>query len=117
MHFVGLVNVATDAGGLGKLGPSNWPGWRTTLSGRSASTPIVFFAHIPLMDGVSGMGLGHRRQCQALSYVKRFGSVTVLNGHIHQMMQKVEGNVIVPHRDVDRIPAARSRHRAIAGSV
>jgi Icc protein len=25
--------------------------------------------------------------------VKRFGSVTVLNGHIHQIMQKVEGNV------------------------
>ena len=25
--------------------------------------------------------------------MKRFGSVSVLNGHIHQVMQKVEGNV------------------------
>jgi hypothetical protein len=28
-----------------------------------------------------------------LGYLKKFGSVTVLNGHIHQTMQKVEGNV------------------------
>lgn len=39
------------------------------------------------------MGLGHRRQHQALAYLKRFGSVTVLNGHIHQILQKVEGNI------------------------
>jgi len=25
--------------------------------------------------------------------LKRFGSVTVLNGHIHQVIQKVEGNL------------------------
>jgi Icc protein len=30
---------------------------------------------------------------QALSYLKRFGSVSVLNGHIHQVMQKIEGHV------------------------
>ncbi|HZP59079.1 MAG TPA: hypothetical protein VFB27_02060, partial [Opitutaceae bacterium] len=30
---------------------------------------------------------------KALRQLKRFGSVTVLNGHIHQALQKVEGNV------------------------
>ena len=30
---------------------------------------------------------------KALGYLKGFGSVTVLNGHIHQVVQKVEGTV------------------------
>ena len=63
------------------------------LKGRSASTPIVLFAHIPLWTIYPDWGWGTDDSEQALSYVKRFGSVTVLNGHIHQIMQKVEGKV------------------------
>jgi 3',5'-cyclic AMP phosphodiesterase CpdA len=63
------------------------------LSGRSASTPIVLFAHIPLWMVYPEWGWGTADAEEALSYLKRFGSVTVLNGHIHQTMQKVEGNV------------------------
>ena len=94
VHFVGLVNVANlKAGGLGSLGHEQLEWLEDDLKGRSASTPIVLFAHIPLWTIYPDWGWGTDDSEQALSYVKRFGSVTVLNGHIHQVMQKVEGKV------------------------
>jgi hypothetical protein len=63
------------------------------VKGLSASTPIVIFAHMPLWTIYSEWGWGTGDAAQALSYIKRFGSVTVLNGHIHQIVQKVEGNI------------------------
>ena len=63
------------------------------LKDRSASTPIVVFAHIPLWSVYPSWGWGTEDGARALSAMKRFGSVTVLNGHIHQVMQKVEDNV------------------------
>jgi hypothetical protein len=94
VHFVGLVNVANlKAGGLGSLGHEQLEWLEDDLKGRTASTPIVLFAHIPLWTIYADWGWGTDDSEQALSYVKRFGSVTVLNGHIHQVMQKVEGKV------------------------
>jgi len=94
VHFAGLVNVANlKAGGLGSLGHEQLEWLEDDLKGRSASTPIVLFAHIPLWTVYPDWGWGTDDSEQALSYVKRFGSVTVLNGHIHQVMQKVEGKV------------------------
>jgi 3',5'-cyclic AMP phosphodiesterase CpdA len=94
VHFAGLVNVANlKAGGLGSLGHEQLEWLEDDLKGRSASTPIVLFAHIPLWTIYPEWGWGTDDSEQALSYVKRFGSVTVLNGHIHQVMQKVEGKV------------------------
>jgi Icc protein len=94
VHFVGLVNVANlKAGGMGSLGRQQLEWLEDDLKGRSASTPIVLFAHIPLWTIYPDWGWGTDDSEQALSYVKRFGSVTVLNGHIHQIMQKVEGKV------------------------
>lgn len=94
VHFIGLVNVLNlKAGGLGFLGPDQLEWLEDDLKGRSASTPIVVFAHIPLWTVYPEWGWGTDDSAQALSYLKRFGSVTVLNGHIHQVMQKVEGNV------------------------
>jgi 3',5'-cyclic AMP phosphodiesterase CpdA len=94
VHFIGLVNVVDlKAGGLGALGNEQLEWLEQDLKGRSASTPIVVFAHIPLWAIYPQWGWGTDDGAQALSYLKRFGSVTVLNGHIHQVMQKVEGNV------------------------
>jgi 3',5'-cyclic-AMP phosphodiesterase len=94
VHFVGLVNVANlKAGGMGSLGHEQLEWFEDDLKGRSASTPIVLFAHIPLWTIYPDWGWGTDDCEQALSYVKRFGSVTVLNGHIHQVMQKIEGKV------------------------
>ena len=94
MHFIGLVNVVDlKAGGLGNLGADQLEWLEADVKGRSASTPIVVFAHIPLWTVYPDWGWGTDDGAQALSYLKRFGSVTVLNGHIHQVMQKVEGNV------------------------
>jgi Icc protein len=93
-HFVGLVNVANlKAGGMGSLGPEQLEWLEKDLKGKSTSTPIIIFAHIPLWSVYPEWGWGTDDSAQALSYVKRFGSVSVLNGHIHQTMQKVEGNV------------------------
>jgi 3',5'-cyclic AMP phosphodiesterase CpdA len=94
VHFIGLVNVVDlKAGGLGFLGAEQLEWLEDDLEGRSASTPIVVFAHIPLWTIYPDWGWGTDDSAQALSYLKRFGSVTVLNGHIHQVLQKVEGNV------------------------
>ena len=94
VHFVGLVNVVDlKAGGLGNLGPEQLAWLADDLKGRSASTPIVVFAHIPLWAIYPKWGWGTEDSAQVLDMLKPFGSVTVLNGHIHQIMQKVEGNV------------------------
>jgi 3',5'-cyclic AMP phosphodiesterase CpdA len=94
VHFIGLNNVVDlKAGGLGNLGGEQLAWLEHDVKGRSASTPIVVFAHIPLWTVYQDWGWGTDDGAQALTYLKRFGSVTVLNGHIHQVMQKVEGNV------------------------
>jgi 3',5'-cyclic AMP phosphodiesterase CpdA len=94
VHFIGLVNVANlKAGGLGSLGHDQLEWLEDDVKGLSGSTPIVVFAHIPLWSVYPNWGWGTDDAAVALGYLKRFGSVTVLNGHIHQLMQKVEGNV------------------------
>jgi len=94
VHFVALVNVLDlKAGGLGSLGAEQLAWLRADLAGRSASTPVVLLAHIPLWAVYPQWGWGTDDAAQALSYLRRFGSVTVLNGHVHQILQKVEGAV------------------------
>ena len=94
VHFIGLVNVVNlKAGGMGNLGAEQLAWLEADLAGRSASTPIVVFAHIPLWTIAPDWGWGTEDSAKALALLARFGSVTVLNGHIHQLMQKVEGNV------------------------
>lgn len=94
VHFVGLVNVVDlKAGGMGNLGDEQIAWLAADLAGRSASTPIVVFAHIPLWTVYRDWGWGTDDSERALTLLRRFGSVTVLNGHIHQIFQKVEGNV------------------------
>ncbi len=94
VHFIGLVNVMDlKAGGLGTLGHQQLEWMEDDVKHLSASTPIVVFAHIPLWSVYPEWGWGTEDSAQALAYLKKFGSVTVLNGHIHQTMQKVEGNV------------------------
>ena len=94
VHFIGLVNVIDlKAGGLGNLGAEQLQWLEADVKGRSASAPIVVFAHIPLWTVYPDWGWGTEDGGRALELLKGFGSVTVLNGHIHQVMQKVEGNV------------------------
>ena len=102
VHFIGLINVlnlkqGTGTGlggnGYGQLGPDQLEWLEKDVKGLSDSTPIVVYAHIPLWNIYPDWGWGTDDSAQALGYLKRFGSVTVLNGHIHQILQKVEGNV------------------------
>jgi 3',5'-cyclic AMP phosphodiesterase CpdA len=94
VHFVGLVNVMQfKPGGLASLGDEQLAWLKDDLSGRSASQPIVIFAHMPMWTIYEPWGWGSGDSDQMLALVRRFGSVTVLNGHIHQIVSKVEGNV------------------------
>jgi hypothetical protein len=93
-HFVGLVNVAgLEHGDLGVLGAEQLDWLKKDLAGLAASTPVVVFAHIPLWTVYEKWGWGTTDSAQALALLKRFGSVTVLNGHVHQVLKKVEGTV------------------------
>jgi 3',5'-cyclic AMP phosphodiesterase CpdA len=98
VHFVGLVNVANaqsgSKSGLGVLGAEQLDWLKKDVGGLGASTPVVVFAHVPLWMVYEKWGWGTRDAEQALEILKRFGSLTVLNGHIHQIMQKVEGKVV-----------------------
>jgi 3',5'-cyclic-AMP phosphodiesterase len=94
VHFIGLVNVMNlKAGGLGSLGHEQLEWLEDDVKHLKSSTPVVLFAHIPHWSVYPDWGWGTDDAAQALGYLKRFGSVAVLNGHIHQIMQKVEGNV------------------------
>jgi len=109
VHFIGLVNVdmsgrdtgvvyiddpGPKAGGLGVLGEDQLAWVADDLRGRSPSTPIVVFAHVPLWAAYPTWGWGTQESARVLALLKRFGSVTVLNGHIHQVLQKVEGDIV-----------------------
>jgi 3',5'-cyclic AMP phosphodiesterase CpdA len=94
VHFVGLINVWNlKAGGFGTLGDDQLAWLKTDLEPLSASTPVVIYAHVPLWAVYPTWGWGTADADQALTLLQRFGSVTVLNGHIHQVLQKVEGSV------------------------
>jgi Icc protein len=94
VHFIGLTNVLNlRGGGLGFLGDEQLAWLQQDLRVRTSSTPIVVFAHIPLWSLYPSWGWGTDDSAQALSLLKRFGSVTVLNGHVHQVAQKVEGEI------------------------
>ena len=94
VHFVALVNVADlKPGGMGNLGAQQLQWLKTDLAGRPSSTPIVVLAHIPLWTVYADWGWGTDDSAEALRLMARFGSVTVLNGHIHQITQKVEGHI------------------------
>ena len=94
VHFIGLVNVMHfKPNGLGSLGDDQLEWLESDLKGRSSSTPIVVFAHMPMWTIYEPWGWGTGDAGRAMDYLKRFGSVTVLNGHIHQIVSKVEGNI------------------------
>ncbi|HEY2581824.1 MAG TPA: metallophosphoesterase [Mucilaginibacter sp.] len=94
VHFVGLVNALVQVdGGLGTLGEEQLKWLADDLKGYSNSVPIVVFAHIPLWAVYPQWGWGTKDSEQALALLRRFGSVSVLNGHIHQTIQKIEGNI------------------------
>ena len=94
VHFVGLVNVqGITEGGLGVLGGEQLDWLEKDLASLSADTPLVVFAHVPLWMVYPNWGWGTDDGTKALAMMKRFGSVTVLNGHIHQALQKIEGNM------------------------
>lgn len=94
VHFIALVNVLNfKLGGLGTLGSDQLAWVENDLAARPASQPIVVFAHMPLWTIYEPWGWGTSDADRLMASLKRFGSVTVLNGHIHQIVQKTEGHI------------------------
>jgi 3',5'-cyclic AMP phosphodiesterase CpdA len=117
-HFVGLVNVAgISHGDLGVLGADQLDWLRKDLAGLSASTPVVAFAHIPLWTAYEKWGWGTSDSERALALLRRFGSVTVLNGHVHQVLKKVEGKVTFHAAASTAFPQPAPGKAASAGPV
>ena len=110
VHFIGLNNVLNfKAGTLAALGDEQLAWMKTDLSRVSNSTPVVVLGHIPLWTIWEPWGWGTADSAQAMALLRPFGSVTVLNGHIHQVLQKVEREYRSAHGDVARLPAAHAR--------
>lgn len=92
VRYIGLNNVA-NVDALGHIGRDQLDWLAKDVASLSSETPVVVFAHIPLWMVYPTWGWGTDDGAEALAILKRFASLTVLNGHIHQIMQKVEGNV------------------------
>jgi 3',5'-cyclic AMP phosphodiesterase CpdA len=105
VHFVGLINVVKlTQSGLGYFGPEQLQWLDRDLRHRSASTPIVVFTHMPMWSIYPRWGWATEDSTPALAALRRFGSVTILNGHIHQVIQKVEGNMTYHTADSTAFP-------------
>ena len=110
VHFVALVNVLNfKPGGLGALGSDQLSWLKADLAGRPVSQPIVVFAHMPLWTIYAPWGWGTADADAAMSFLRRFGSVTVLNGHIHQIVQKIEGSITFHTARATAYPQPRAR--------
>jgi 3',5'-cyclic AMP phosphodiesterase CpdA len=92
VHLIGLVNTL-NLKKLGHLGADQLEFIEKDVAGLPNDTPIIVFSHIPLFAMYPDWGWGTDDAAQALSYLKRFSSVTCLNGHVHQLFSKTEGNV------------------------
>jgi 3',5'-cyclic AMP phosphodiesterase CpdA len=92
VHVIALVNTL-NLKKLGHLGTDQLDFVQKDVAGLSSDTPIIVFSHIPLFAMYPDWGWGTDDATQALSYLSRFSSVTCLNGHVHQLFSKTEGNV------------------------
>jgi len=94
VHFIALINVLNfKQGSMTSLGDEQLKWLADDLRAVKTSTPIVVFAHIPLWTVYEPWGWGTADGAQAIALLRKYGSVTILNGHIHQVIQKVEGNI------------------------
>jgi len=94
VHFIGLTNTLNfKMGTMTSLGDEQLAWLKKDLAHVSRSTPVVVLAHIPMWTVYAQWGWGTADADQALALLRPYGSVTVLNGHIHQVLQKVEGNI------------------------
>jgi Icc protein len=118
VHFIGLDNVSQlGVKGLGHLGADQIAWLRNDLAGRSRSQPIVVMAHIPLWQIYPQWGWGTEEAAELLTMLRPFGSVTVLNGHIHQIIQKVEGQVAFHTARSTAFPQAAPSPHANSGPL
>jgi 3',5'-cyclic AMP phosphodiesterase CpdA len=117
VHFIGLVNVANlKPGGLGTLGDEQLDWLKKDVADLGERAPIIVYAHVPLWTVYAKWGWGTADAAQALGLLKRFGSATVLNGHIHQTMKKGRGERNVSHSTIDGFSSRGAGQSRVARS-
>ncbi len=92
IHFLALVNVFNFEID-GKLGAEQLDFAEKDLAAQKPSTPVVVFGHVPLYALYPQWGWTTEDGARVLAALRRFDAVTVLNGHIHQIVQHSEGNI------------------------
>ena len=92
IHFLSLVNVFNFEVD-GKLGNDQLDFVEQDLAAQKKSTPIVVFGHVPLYALYPQWGWTTQDGARVLAALGRFDAVTVLNGHIHQVITHTEGNI------------------------
>lgn len=92
IHYVTLLNVFNFEK-LGLLGNDQLDWLRKDLDGVSKTTPVVVFTHVPLYALFTQWGWTTEDGTKALALLQKFDKVTVLNGHIHQIVTHSEGHI------------------------
>lgn len=115
VHFVALLNVASEE--MGKLGAEQLAWLKNDLASRSVDTPIVVFAHVPLFALYPQWGWSTDDGAQAIAMLARFNAVTVLNGHIHQVVEHREGNIRFMTADSTAYPQPKAGEAAAPGPL
>lgn len=92
IHFVALINVG-EGETMGVLGPEQLAWLENDLAARKRDTPIVVFGHVPLFAVAPEWGWTTQDGIKAIAMLRRFAAVTVLNGHIHQVVEHTDGAI------------------------
>ena len=108
VHVIALVNTL-NLKKLGHLGVDQLEFVAKDVAALPSDTPIIVFSHIPLFAMYPDWGWGTDDAAQALSYLRRFSSVTCLNGHVHQAVFQDRRQCDVPQRNDHRLSAASPR--------
>ena len=92
IHFVSLINVG-EGETMGQLGDEQIGWLKNDLAARKADTPVVVFGHVPLFAAAPEWGWTTSDGVKAIALLRRFNAVTVLNGHIHQVLEHTDGSI------------------------
>jgi 3',5'-cyclic-AMP phosphodiesterase len=116
IHYVVLLNVFNFEK-MGLLGTDQLDWLAKDLSSVARSTPVVVFTHVPLYALYPQWGWTTEDGTKALALLQPFDAVTVLNGHIHQIVTHQEGNIRFASADATAYPQPKPGTAANPGPV
>lgn len=116
IHYVALVNVFNFEK-MGLLGAEELSWLQRDLAPLGNERPVVVFTHVPLYALYPQWGWTTEDGSRALALLGRFDNVTVLNGHIHQIVRHREGNIEFASANATAYPQPQPGRAAKPGPV